>query len=108
MILLSQIVVMIIGFRLVKVTDGQLELSPGVFLASYTRLTATERSTLPRGIAYCYRETDAAYVRGLKRVPRYVMGVPKVTNCEAVLFPRVYALNEVNWIAFHGFMAELF
>jgi hypothetical protein len=76
------------------VNDGQLELCPGVFLASFTRLTVEERVTLPRGIAYCFREQDAAYTKGLRRVPRYVVGVPRIPGCEAVLIPGVFNLNE--------------
>lgn len=82
------------GFQLVRVNDGQLELCPGVYLASYTRLTVEERALLPRGIAYCFREQDAAYTKGLRRVPRYVLGVPRIPNCEAVLVPRVFSLTE--------------
>ena len=78
-----------------RIGDGQLELCPGVYLASYTRLSLEERSSLPRGIAYCFREPDAAYGKGLKRVPRYVLGIPKVPNCEAVLIPRVFKISEV-------------
>jgi hypothetical protein len=83
-----------IGFQLVRINDGQLELCPGVFLASYTRLTVEERALLPRGIAYCFREPDAAYTKGLRRVPRYVLGVPRIPNCEAVLVPRIFNLTE--------------
>ncbi len=76
--------------------DGELELCPGVSLASFKKLSVEEKLSLPRGVAYCYRQPDAAYLHGLKRVPRYVLGVPRLPNCEAVLTPPIFSLTEVN------------
>jgi hypothetical protein len=85
-----------IGFSLVYVSDGQLELCPGVTLASYSHLHPEDVAGLPKGVAYCYRKPDAAYMSGLKRLPRYVLGVPKIPGCEAISIPPVFHLTEVG------------
>eukprot|EP01034_Spumella_vulgaris_P021525 gene21525-27560_t len=83
------------------VTEGEFELSPGVFFATHSKLDdflANAGKTLkdfsmPPSVRYCIRAKDAMYDVKLKIVPSY-LNVPQVPGCEAVLFPPVYELQQ--------------
>ena len=80
------------GFHLVHVRNKELELCPGVILAT-TSYHGYNRKMLPKYVVYCYRSDNAAYLKGLKKLPTYVPA-PKVANCEAVLIPPIFEVAE--------------
>ena len=86
------------SFELVKFSDGELELCPGVRLASTTK--APEGTELPPGAAYCYVSSTAPVIKGIRRLPFYMLGhYPEVKGCELLLLPPVLQLMEgVNLI----------
>ena len=86
------------SFELVKVSDGEVELCPGIRLASMTK--APEGTELPPGAAYCYVNSSAPVLKGIRRLPFFMLGqYPDVKGCELLLLPPVLQLMEgVNLI----------
>ena len=80
------------GFHLVHVRNKELELCPGVILAT-TSYHGHDRKTLPKDVIYCYRSGNAAYLKGLKKLPSYIPA-PKVPNCEAILIPPIFEVSD--------------
>ena len=75
-----------LGFRLVRVKDGELELCPGVRLATTIKLSPGQE--VPRGVAYCYVKKDAPFLKGIKQVPYHLVDrLPEIRGCVPLLLP---------------------
>ena len=85
-------------FELVQVADGELELCPGIRLASAARIPRGVQ--LPLGVVYCYVSPIAPMINGIKRLPYHLIDqCPVVKGCELLLIPPVLQLMEgVNLI----------
>ena len=80
------------GFQLVRVKEGEVELCPGVILAGASRIPFG--IDLPVGVAYCFRKKDAPLLKGIKRLPYHMGGLPEAKGCVPLLLPQSLQLME--------------
>ena len=80
-------------FELVQISDGELELCPGVRLASAARNPGG--IVLPPGVAYCYVSPIAPMTKGIRRMPFHLAeSFPPLKGCELLFLPAVLQLTE--------------
>jgi hypothetical protein len=68
------------GFKLANYKNREVELCPGVMLASLSYLNLNPLE-IPKGVIYVYRDKNAPFTKGLKILPSYVK-VPKIPVTE--------------------------
>jgi hypothetical protein len=78
------------GFHLVHFRDNEVELCPGIFLASAAKHRIFAKQ-LPKKVVYIYRGQDAALTKGIQRLPSYIT-VPSIPDCEPVIIPSIFEL----------------
>lgn len=92
------------GFHLVHFRDNEVELCPGIMLASNAKHRIFTKQ-LPKKVVYVYRGQDAALLKGLQRLPSYIT-VPSISGCEPVLIPPIFDLNDGVKLIFGSNLGE--